>query len=143
MGSPAVSTPAARCLLDSNALMAYLNQDPAPGLQECIEHCLSTGAAVSVITVIEVLGWRGHDDASRVTAKALLDSLARVDLDDDVITRTIALRSLLSIKLPDAVIAASALHLGVPLVTRNVRDFARIDGLQVIDPYAEHPLSPP
>jgi hypothetical protein len=52
-------------LLDSNVLMAYLNQDPTPGLIQCVEGALTDGAAVSVITTIEVLGWRGHDPLSR------------------------------------------------------------------------------
>lgn len=36
-------------------------------------------------------------------------------------------------KLPDLLIAATALELGMPLVTRNVRDFRDIPGLIVRD----------
>jgi len=39
-------------------------------------------------------------------------------------------------KLGDAVIAATALEYGVPLVTRNVDDFKHIPGLQIINPFA-------
>jgi len=38
-------------------------------------------------------------------------------------------------KLPDAVIAATALQNGLVLVSRNVKDFKYIQGLEVIDPY--------
>jgi toxin FitB len=39
-------------------------------------------------------------------------------------------------KLPDAIIAATALVHGCELVTRNVSDFAKIPGLSVFDPFA-------
>jgi toxin FitB len=42
-------------------------------------------------------------------------------------------------KLGDAIIAATALEHGVPLVTRNVDDFKHIPGLQVINPFAAQP----
>jgi predicted nucleic acid-binding protein len=38
--------------------------------------------------------------------------------------------------LPDAIIAASALVANLPLMTRNVDDFRRIEGLALIDPFA-------
>ena len=66
---------AARWLLDSNAVMGYLNGDVAPGFAEAIERCLGEGAAVSVITLIEVLGWRGHTAQSRIDAERLLRRL--------------------------------------------------------------------
>ena len=38
-------------------------------------------------------------------------------------------------KLPDAMIAATALQNGFILVTNNTKDFKNIEGLEVIDPY--------
>ena len=40
-------------------------------------------------------------------------------------------------KVPDAIIGASALVLDCHLITRNVSDFKGIDGLKVIDPFAK------
>ena len=39
------------------------------------------------------------------------------------------------IKLPDCIIAATALDNNVSLVTRNVKDFQHIDELPIIDPF--------
>lgn len=133
MGAPAVSNP--RWLIDSNAVMGYLNGDPAPGFLERMEGSFADGAAVSVITWIEVLGWRGHSELSRAGALRLLRCFRRVELAAEVVDRSIELRTAHSIKLPDAVIAASALCSGLTLVTRNVRDFDRVAGLVVVDPY--------
>lgn len=41
--------------------------------------------------------------------------------------------------LGDAIIGATALEYGVPLVTRNVEDFKHIPGLQIINPFATLP----
>ena len=125
-----------RWLLDSNVLMGYLNHDPTSGFADRVERCLAEGAAISVISYIEVLGWRGHDDHSRSAAQQLLGSLPQIELTPSVVERTIALRCQHAIKLPDAVIAASALAQGLTLVTRNVKDFERLAGLVVDNPFA-------
>lgn len=124
-----------RWLLDSNVLMGYLNQDAAPGFVERAEHCFAEGSAISLISYIEVLGWRGHDERSRLAAEQLLRGFPLIGLSPPVVDRTIALRCRHAIKLPDAVIAASALVEGLTLVTRNVQDFVRIEGLVVDDPF--------
>lgn len=49
----------------------------------------------------------------------------------------IDIRAVLPVKLPDAIIAASALVEGLPLMTHNVGDFKRIPGLTVINPFQE------
>ncbi|MEK9160363.1 MAG: hypothetical protein AAB383_06590 [Patescibacteria group bacterium] len=36
------------------------------------------------------------------------------------------------IKLPDAIIAATALHRETPLFTRNIKDFKKVKGLKVV-----------
>ena len=122
-------------LLDSNAVMGYLNQDATPGFIEQIEQALVEGATVSVITTIDVLGWRGHDSTSRTSAENLLRCMNEIPLSVPVVQQTIALRSQYSIKLPDAVIAATALIANLTLMTRNQADFERIAGLDIVNPF--------
>ncbi|NMG67312.1 hypothetical protein GPA19_20425 [Azoarcus indigens] len=66
----------------------------------------------------------------------MLDHLDEIALTSVVVDRVIALRFELGIKLPDAIIGASALVEGLPLMTRNIDDFRRIPGLQLVDPFA-------
>ncbi|MGE3077022.1 MAG: type II toxin-antitoxin system VapC family toxin [Dehalococcoidia bacterium] len=40
----------------------------------------------------------------------------------------------LTLAMPDLLIAAAALETGVPIVTRNVRHFSRIEGLEILEP---------
>lgn len=126
-------------LLDSNAIMGFLNQDSAPGFINQFEQALVEGAAVSVITTIEVLGWRGHDTTSRASAEKLLTCLDEIPLATSVAQQAILLRSSYSIKLPDAVIAATALTHGLKLMTRNQSDFERITGLPIVNPFVITP----
>ena len=46
-----------------------------------------------------------------------------------------AIRLQYKIKLPDAIIAATALEYALKLVTRNVADFNSIEGLNVVNPF--------
>jgi len=65
--------------------MGYLNQDPALGFIERFEQALLEGAAVAVITTIEVLGWRGHDAVSRLSAEKLLGCMDEISLSTAVV----------------------------------------------------------
>jgi predicted nucleic acid-binding protein len=125
------------CLIDTNILIDALDpQVPAP-IAERIVDAIADDARYSVITRIELLGWRGHTEASRQGTESLLAALVEVPLSQKVVKATIDIRAVLPVKLPDAIIAASALVEGLPLMTRNVGDFKRIPGLTVIDPFRE------
>ncbi|WP_256565294.1 PIN domain-containing protein [Dyadobacter chenhuakuii] len=45
------------------------------------------------------------------------------------------IRKLHNLKLPDAIIAATAMVYNLTLVTRNTKDFSNISGLTLINPY--------
>jgi predicted nucleic acid-binding protein len=53
-----------------------------------------------------------------------------------VAERAGAIRRVADVLLPDALIAATGLVNGLPVMTRNKRDFDRVDGLEVLDPPA-------
>ncbi|MBF0182722.1 MAG: type II toxin-antitoxin system VapC family toxin [Magnetococcales bacterium] len=125
----------ATCLLDTNVLIDYLSRLPDALFTRMVDRALVDGASVSIITTIELLGWRGHTDQSRLDARNLLRGMDEIPLSRTVADQVITLRGQLAIKLPDAIIAASALVEGVPLMTRNVADFKRVEGLRLIDPF--------
>ena len=52
-----------------------------------------------------------------------------------IVAKTIQLRQKQKIKLPDAVIAATALVDGLKLISRNTKDFKNIKGLEIVNPY--------
>lgn len=65
-----------RCLIDTNVLIDYLSVGAAPALVENVEQALAAGAVVSVITTMELLGWRGYTEQSRRDAENLLRGMA-------------------------------------------------------------------
>ena len=124
MGSPALTL-----LLDSNIIIDALN-----GVEDAVRELLSDAeAAVSVIAWIEVLaGYR--EGAGDAEARELLATLTVVDLSAAVIEETVSIRRTSRLKLPDAIILATARVHGLTLSTRNTRDFP-VDDPDVRVPY--------
>jgi len=60
---------------------------------------------------------------------------AYLNINDDIIEKTIELRKTYKTKLPDAIIAATAIAYGLTLITRNIKDFKGVQGLDVLNPY--------
>ncbi|AMR29210.1 hypothetical protein A0257_20340 [Hymenobacter psoromatis] len=89
---------------------------------------------MSVVTRIELLVKTQPAD-EYATMLALVRSVPVLPLDEPVIQQTIALRQQHRVKLPDAIIAATALAHGRPLLTRNAADFRRVADLLILDPH--------
>lgn len=70
----------------------------------------------------------------REAVRTLLAPFEQVPVDTTVAELGGAIRRAASIPLPDALIAASALHAGVGVLTANTRHFERVDGLAVRAP---------
>ena len=89
---------------------------------------------VSVITKMEVLRFNAPEKAYKVLSD-FMDSSLVYGLSDSVVFGTIQLGKMHKIKLPDAIIAATALVHDLTLLTRNVNDFKNISNLPVVNPY--------
>jgi predicted nucleic acid-binding protein len=62
--------------------------------------------------------------------------LTVLPLDQPVLEQAVLLRQQRKMGLGDALVAATALVHRRTLVTRNTADFAWVDGLQLLDPFA-------
>jgi hypothetical protein len=49
--------------------------------------------------------------------------------------KTIEIRKTYKTKLPDAIIAATAMVYGFTMISRNLKDFKDITGLEVVNPH--------
>jgi len=120
---------------DSNILI-YAAE---PGDTLCLPYVERAEAMIASVTRIEVLGFPrfgllSADQQARL--QTIVASTIELPLDEEVIQRAIPLRQQKKMSLGDAIIAATALEYGVPLVTRNVEDFQHITGLDLRNPFA-------
>jgi predicted nucleic acid-binding protein len=121
-----------RYLIDSNCLIDYFSASfPEQGMI-FMHQVVNNIPNVSVITKIEVLGFNTPVEYNNLLTSFIGEANV-IGLTDNVVVQCIALRKRKRIKLPDAIIAATALVGGYQLITRNKSDFKDIDGLSVID----------
>ncbi len=120
-----------RYLLDTNTVLDYMGNRLPDKAKSLIAKIIDDEINLSVINKIELLGFSGVE-------QDLVDFVACSNIhpmDNSVVDKTIQLRSLYRIKLPDAIIAASALINNLVLVSRNTKDFKAIENLRVVNPY--------
>ena len=123
-------------VFDSNTLIYYLNGVFSPRRRAQINDWIQEEALVSVITRIEVLGYT-QPDREQDRVNRFLALFQEISLEEEIVRATISIRRQHSIGVPDAIIAATALDLDVPLVTRNTSDFEAIEGLVLVNPFED------
>jgi hypothetical protein len=80
-----------------------------------------------------MLGFNPPNPADLLPFEELVATIAILPLDEAVVNEVISLRKAHKIKLPDAVVAATARVHGLSLITRNDSDFKRIPNLMLIN----------
>jgi predicted nucleic acid-binding protein len=119
-----------KAVLDSDVLIDYLQGLP----QAAVEMERYKQPMYSVITFMELhCGAKTKEQSTAVDI--LLSTMTRVDLSDEIARRAVELRKELRLKLPDAIVLASAEVNACILVTRNTKDFPLSDA-RVRFPYA-------
>lgn len=116
-------------VFDTNILIDLFNNrvEAANTLEGAASH-----RAISLITWMEVMvGARrqGHE----AKTSAVLGAFEIIDISKNIAERSVIIREKHGMKLPDAIILATAQSRNCPLITRNTKDFAGIDG--VMTPY--------
>lgn len=94
-------------------------------------------AAIASVTKIEALGFASIKPDEESAIQELFATCIVHSLDDVVIDRAVRVRRGSRISAMDAIIAATALEHGLMLVTQNVDDFKGVEGLRVVNPFAE------
>lgn len=103
---------------------------------ELLDTWRSQGGFLYLSTIVETellsfSGWTAREEAE---VKEFLDeNFITIPFDRRVARLAAELRKESKVKLPDAGIAATALFTKTPLVTRNIKDFRTVKGLQLLE----------
>ena len=109
-----------KLVLDTNIILYLLNGDKT--LADILE---GKKAFISFITELELLGFRQLSDYQETEIRNLLKDCFVIDLNEQIKSKTIYIRKNYNLKLPDSIIAASALNLNLPLFSAD-KDFEKI-----------------
>jgi predicted nucleic acid-binding protein len=112
-------------LADTNFLI-HLNQG-----EPFVESFLDYSFAVSFITEIELLGAFSITKIQRNQFKDLLDDCLVLDMNYQIKQKCIDIRKKYKIKIPDAIIASTAIIYNIPLITSD-KGFDKIKEIDLL-----------
>ena len=121
-------------LIDTNIISKLFEGTLPENALNLLANLTTIEQHISVINRIELLSWKELKGDKLSDMKSFLQEIMELDLSDEVIERTIKIRRGRSIKLPDAIIAASAIVRNLTLLSDNDKDFKNISGLKYINP---------
>ena len=121
-------------LIDTNVVSDYLSASfPSSGIN-LMDKAIDATPNISIITQIELLCWNTDKITTQNVKDFVADSIV-LDISPEVITQCVSLRKGKKIKIPDAIIAATALAFGYTIITNNEKDFKGIKGLKILNPH--------
>ena len=124
-------------LWDTNTVI-YLQQQFPPGAEQFIDDLLKDEQPViSAITEIELLCWKTVTEKDLQVLYSFINDALVIELEQPIKLKTADIRKACKIKLPDAIIAATALVYDLTLLSRNAADFSNINGLKIINPWVK------
>jgi predicted nucleic acid-binding protein len=112
-----------KVLLDSNIII-YLSKGSLDVDEILIDY---DEFFISIITYMEVLGFQFDNQKEQELIEQCLEQFVIIHVDSEIAQEVISIRQKKKIKLPDAIIFATAKKNDCDLMTYNVDDFKNID----------------
>jgi len=123
-------------LWDTNTIIYFLQRQFTPTSEKFIDNIVSTNQpAISAITEIELLCWKTATENDLLILRNFIKDSYVYELSQEIKNQTVEVRKYYNIKLPDAIIAATAIVNELTIITRNAKDFEKIPQLKVSNPY--------
>jgi predicted nucleic acid-binding protein len=121
-------------LFDTNILIYFFNGSLSEDIKTSISEMLKQSFNISVISKMEFLGFDRFTNDQKVRAAEFLAFAEVIPLEEHIVDSVIEMKQIHNIKLPDAIIAATAISDNLHLITRNVDDFKKTD-VNLINPF--------
>ncbi|MGQ7854014.1 type II toxin-antitoxin system VapC family toxin [Pedobacter sp. WC2501] len=123
-------------LWDTNTIIYFLQRQFTSTAEKFIDNIVSTNQpAISAITEIELLCWKTATENDLLILRNFIKDSYVYELSQEIKNQTVEIRKYYNLKLPDAIIAATAIVNELTLITRNAKDFEKILQLKVSNPY--------
>lgn len=117
--------------LDTNAIIYYLNDDPDAVATLRGVFAQDSPIYVSTVTELELFAYPNLSRDEESLIESLLATISIIPLDSNVARLAALVRRHYRVKVPDSIIAATAMFTGSALLSRNTRDFRKIANLTV------------
>ena len=115
-----------KILLDTNAVLYILNGD------ETLTSFLNGKALyLSIISEIELLSYKNISQKELKGVESFLALPTIENISEEIKCKTIEIRKSTNLKLPDCIIAATAITLNIPIITSD-KQFSVIVGLDLV-----------
>ncbi|MBO4576211.1 MAG: type II toxin-antitoxin system VapC family toxin [Neisseriaceae bacterium] len=112
-------------IADTNALLYLLNGNA------CMQSYSSKKLGISIISEMELLSFSDINQEDEKIIRALIKDCLIFELNHQIKNKTILLRKKYRIKLPDAIIAATAIENNIKLLTAD-KGFNKITELDLV-----------
>ena len=115
-----------KLFLDTNIILYLLNGD-----QTLAELLNQKQFYISVITELELLGYKGITEEEQEVIESFVTQCKVITINNAIKKETIRIRKAYNTKLPDSIIIATALYLDLPLITADV-EFRKVEELTLL-----------
>jgi predicted nucleic acid-binding protein len=117
--------------LDTNCLIYYFKGEER--VIDLIQNLILEKVTIfiSIVTKVEVLAYPEITPGEEKTFLEMMKNMILIEFDDKLTNFVVNIRRKHKIKLPDAIIAATAIYTNSTLITRNIKDFSKIKELNI------------
>ena len=112
-------------IVDTNAVLYSINNNP------CMSPYLDSEFGISIISEMELLSFRDLTPEEESVIRRITAKCEYFPLTDTIKEKAIFIRRKYGIKLPDSIVAATAICKNVPLITAD-KGFSKIAELDLI-----------
>jgi len=113
-------------LLDTNAIIALLD-----GNKIVIELANNNILHISFVSELESLSYQKLTAQEKTVIQNLLDDCIIIELNSEIKKLTVILRTKYKLKLPDAIIAATAYYYQLPLISAD-KAFSKVNEIELV-----------
>ncbi len=123
-----------RFLIDTNVVIYTLEGSLPFAQKPIIASIIDDELNISIITKIELLSRQLNEKDEKII-REFIDRANIYPLENKIAETASRIRKSYNLKIPDAVISATALENDFVLVTRNAKDFSRVKELKIYNPF--------